>query len=80
VLFSCFQNAYSELIKALVDLRKEQSFKVGDYFTAIRDNNVVSFVREFDGETGYNKLPFATSIIITALNTTPNKNENLYYI
>lgn len=47
------ENAYSELIKALVDLRKEQSFKVGDYFTAIRDNNVVSFVREFDGETGY---------------------------
>ena len=37
----------------LVKLRREPSFKHGDYFEALKDNAVFSFVREFDGETGY---------------------------
>ena len=46
-------------------MRKEQSFKVGDYINAVRDKSVVSFVREFDGETGYEINHFVTIFIFT---------------
>ena len=40
------------LIQDLIKLRKEQAFKVGDYVPTLSDNEVISFVREFDGEKG----------------------------
>ncbi|WAR05031.1 MALT-like protein [Mya arenaria] len=43
----------SGLIKDLIALRGEQSFRVGEYAAALRDEAVFSFVREFDGESGY---------------------------
>jgi len=42
----------SSLLSEIMTLRSEQSFKVGDFAYSVRDNNVFSFVREFDGETG----------------------------
>lgn len=46
-------SSLTSLLKDLSSLRREPSFRVGDYFPAIRDDAIFSFVREFDGETGY---------------------------
>jgi len=55
----------TSLIKELAALRSEPSFHVGDYVNAIRDGSVFSFVREFDGETGY----------LVAINFGPNSES-----
>lgn len=47
------QTTLSSLIKELADLRAKPSFRIGDYFPVHSDDNVISFVTEFDGETGY---------------------------
>ncbi|KAL4228367.1 Alpha-amylase domain [Mactra antiquata] len=44
---------FRNLLRELADLRTNISFRVGEYHSAVRDESVVSFVREFDGETGY---------------------------
>ncbi|XP_045209574.2 alpha-glucosidase-like [Mercenaria mercenaria] len=62
------QDVLTNLIKDLMALRAEQSFKVGDYFVAVRDSSIVSFVREFDGETGY----------LVAVNFGPNSETRDY--
>lgn len=41
------------LVQDLIKLRRESSFKHGDFFETLRDSDVFSFVREFDGEMGY---------------------------
>ena len=40
------------LLQDLIVLRREAAFKHGDYVPTVRDNDVYSFVREFDGEKG----------------------------
>lgn len=62
------ENTLPDLIKDLMALRAEPSFRIGDYSDAVRDNSVVSFVREFDGETGY----------LVAVNFGPNKESRDY--
>lgn len=42
-----------EFIKGLSSLRTEDAFRYGEYHTAVTSNNIFSFVREFDGVTGY---------------------------
>ncbi|XP_048728393.2 alpha-glucosidase-like isoform X2 [Ostrea edulis] len=39
--------------KNLTTLRKEDTFRIGEYYPAAVDDNVFSFVREFDGKKGY---------------------------
>ncbi|XP_061173906.1 alpha-glucosidase-like [Saccostrea echinata] len=39
--------------KNLTILRREDSFRIGEYHSALVDNSVFSFVREFDGKKGY---------------------------
>ena len=48
-----FDSIYN-LFKNVTELRKDNpSFVYGDYNLALRENDIVSFVREFDGEKGY---------------------------
>ncbi|XP_033732800.1 maltase 2-like [Pecten maximus] len=40
-------------LRNLTSLRREKTFLVGEFTTAITDDSIFSFVREFDGITGY---------------------------
>ncbi|XP_060067990.1 neutral and basic amino acid transport protein rBAT-like [Ylistrum balloti] len=42
-----------EYIRSLITFRKQTSFRVGSYHSALVDNNIFSYVREFNGEKGY---------------------------
>ncbi|OWF43494.1 neutral and basic amino acid transport protein rBAT-like isoform X2 [Mizuhopecten yessoensis] len=50
---SKFAGSIISYFKNLTSLRQERTFLIGEFTTAITDDSIFSFVREFDGLTGY---------------------------
>ena len=67
------------LVKNLTTLRGEDTFIIGEYTPVIVDENIFSFVREFDGKKGLVSPHMCTLLIVQGIwNNHPSSIGNKY--